>query len=100
VLVPDPSLLDFTGTPALNLFFVNDLTNMGGTIGLYVADSGSGEIECADAGCTYGVTAIRLFGAGEVVSPVVATPEPSALLLLGAGLVVLVGTTKRRVLQA
>jgi hypothetical protein len=60
-----------------------------------------GEYTCLDAGCTdYNPLKYRLMTAGNVVSPTVSTPEPSVLLLLGLGLVVLVGAAKRHVLQA
>jgi hypothetical protein len=38
--------------------------------------------------------------AGELVSPVVTTPEPPAFLLVGIGLVCLLGAAKLKVLVA
>ena len=93
--VTNPSLLDFTGTPALDLQFLTDLTNSGGTISLIGAGQGGGEVTCADAGCSAAGSVYRLINAGEVTSPAVPVPEPSAFLLLGLGVVVLVGITKR-----
>ena len=98
VLVPNPSLPDLTGTFVLDLYFADSsLTNAGGTVSL--AGLG-GEYTCADSGCTGpNFDVYRLMTTGSVVGTPVATPEPSVLLLLGIGLAVLVGTTKRRLLQ-
>ncbi|SRR5260370_14498746 len=98
VLVPDPSLSDFTGTMYLDLEFSTALTNSGGIH--FLADFGS-EGLCADAGCTIAADSpFRMITGGAVVSPVVATPEPSGFLLLGVGLVCLLGAAKPKLLQA
>ena len=97
VLVPNPSLADLTGTFVLDLSFADSLTNAGGTVSL--AGLG-GEYTCADSGCTSpNLDVYRLMTTGSVVGTPVATPEPSVLLLLGVGLAVLVGASKRRLLQ-
>jgi hypothetical protein len=101
VFLPDPSLADLTGTPALDLVFFSDLTNSGGTFALVGNSLGGGEVNCGDAKCTFADTAIRLIAAGEVVSPVVTTPEPSTFLLVGMGLVALLaGATIRKISYA
>ena len=74
------------------------LTNSGGMVSLL---SQASEGVCADSGCTTEAdTPIRSITAGELVSPAVITPEPSAFLLLGIGLVCIAGVAKRKVLQA
>lgn len=89
VVVPNSSLSNFTGTFVLDLSLAAPLTNAGGIVSM--AGLG-GEFTCADAGCTApNLDTYRLMTAGEVV----ATPEPSALLLLGAGLGVLLIAAKR-----
>lgn len=98
VVVPNPSLSDFTNSMLLDLEFATSLPTAGGT------DSMAGfgfEGLCANPGCTaFAGTPYRLMTAGEVVGTPVGTPEPSALLLLGVGLVVLAGVAKRTVLPA
>ena len=90
VFVTDSSLLDFTGTPVLQMIFASALTDLGGTILL----SGTGEGVCANIGCTSGIES-RIITGGEVFS----APEPSSLLLLGMGMFGLVGAAKRKVLN-
>ena len=104
VFVPIPSLTGLTGTPVLDLILATDLTNAGGSVALVGNGLGGGELTCLDDACTEPNVApgapLRLIMGGEVDSPVVSTPEPSALLLLCVGLVAFVGTAKRKVLQA
>jgi hypothetical protein len=93
IVVTNPLLADLTGTGVLELDF-GPLTNLGGTFPV-VAE---GEGTCDDAGCTSG-TELRTITGGEVTG-VVATPEPSTLLLLVMGLAGLAGAAaaKRTVL--
>ena len=97
MFLPNPSLADLMGTTALDLLFVSDLTNSGGTVALVGNSLGGGEVDCGDAKCTFADTSIRLISAGVAVSSSVPTPEPSALLLMAVGLVVLVGAQKLKV---
>jgi hypothetical protein len=51
---------------------------------------------CADDACdSASFSSFRFVTGGELVAPVVATPEPSTLLLVGMGLLCLVVATKR-----
>jgi PEP-CTERM motif len=84
ILVTNALLSDFTGTGVLELDF-GPLTNLGGTFPVV----GTGEGTCDNAGCSSG-TELRTLTAGEVTG-VVATPEPSTLLLLVMGLAGLAG---------
>jgi len=71
------------------LLFQTDLINTGGTVTIPLA-SGGDEVFCGNAACS-STTGDRLVTGGEVRSTVggVVTPEPSALSLLGLGLVAL-----------
>ncbi len=81
---------DLTGTPLLFLFFGSDLTNSGGTVSL----TGVGEGTCDNTDCSSN-TRLRSITAGQVVGTV-STPEPSALSLLGLGLVGLLAVAAMR----
>ena len=97
VFVTSGSLADYTDTPALDLLFdPSILTDAGGTIALNLL---SEEAACADATCRMGTEAFREVTAGGVSSAVTSTPEPSTLLLLGAGLLGLFLVAKRKGLR-
>jgi hypothetical protein len=91
---------DLTGTPLLFLLLGSDLTNSGGTVPLIVSgENQSGEGTCDNSDCSLN-TLLRSTTAGQVVGTV-STPEPSALSLLGLGLVALLaGTAIRKLSQA
>ena len=87
---------DPSGTLLLFLLFDAPLTDAGGTVQLSLGGNSS-ESWCGPADPTCSTGPFRDVTAGELVgTPVVTpTPEPSAILLLGAGLVaLLVGARK------
>jgi|SRR5215831_14358608 len=96
-----PNVTDFTNTPVLFFLFSTPLTNAGGTIPLmfgFVDPSlDSAEDFCTNSDCT--AFSARFVTGGEVVGvPNTAVPEPSAILLLIVGLIVLlVGSILRKV---
>lgn len=73
---------DLTNTALLFLTYGADLTDSGGTVPL----NGVGEGTCDNSDCSAS-TLLRSITAGDLVGTVVLTPEPSALSLLGLGLV-------------
>ena len=86
---------NLTDTALLFLMFGANLTNSGGTVPL----NGVGEGTCDDADC-FNSTLLRSITAGDVVGAV-ATPEPSAFLLVGTGLLALLaGAAIRKVSYA
>jgi hypothetical protein len=93
---------DLTGAPVLDLVFAGLLTDAGGTVGLAPGVLGGGsQLVCADSTCSAPnseIPQLNIAG-GKVVSEAVTTPEPSAFLLLGMGLLTLAGATKRRMIR-
>ena len=91
---------DLTGTMVLDLELpMPGLTNLGGTVSLLT--DVAGEDVCSNSDCSaVADTPFRMVTAGELVSPVVTTPEPPAFLLVGIGLVCLLGAAKLKVLLA
>jgi PEP-CTERM motif len=92
----ETGVIFMTGDSSAFLFLLFDglgLTDSGGKILLMTGDGGSDEGTCT-AGCTEG-TELRTFTAGEVVGTV-PTPEPSALSLLGIGLLALLSSAAIR----
>jgi PEP-CTERM motif len=91
---------DLTNTDLLLLMFGADLTDLGGLVPLVTGSLiGSVEGTCDNADCSLS-TELRTITAGDVVATVV-TPEPSAFLLLGIGLVALLaGAARRKVSHA
>jgi hypothetical protein len=101
-LVPNGSLTgaEFLGTELLDLDFLANLTDLGGTVSLDGSRSqetllGPGTPGCTDPTCMIGDDdESYLLVSGKVTSQV-STPEPSAFLLLGMGLVPLLAVAKR-----
>ncbi len=92
--VPNPSLSG-VGTPLLVLFSTPEgFPNLAPGNEIALA-AGSGEYTCGNSACSVIGNEIRSLG-GDVV----ATPEPSSLLLLGLGLAGLLVVGKRKLLQA
>ncbi len=88
---------DLTNISFLFLVFTDPLTNAGGTIPISVIPGDSMEFLCLDSGCT--TFDARSVTGGEVSA--VATPEPTAFLLLGIGLfALLIGGAMRKVVSA
>jgi hypothetical protein len=88
---------DLTSTSLLFVLFDAPLTNSGGIVQLsLLSPNDSVEGFCTNSDCSN--FSMRFVTGGEVVSTV-ATPEPSALSLLGLGLVALLsGATIRKLL--
>jgi hypothetical protein len=95
---------DFSG-PVLALMFSGlGLGTTPGTVSLVpgVFDipsatlTGSGEFSCTDAACDTFTTPVTITGGEVVGTAVVVTPEPSALSLLGIGLLALLAGASRR----
>jgi hypothetical protein len=91
---------DLTGTIVLDLELpMPGLTNLGGTVSLMT--DVAGEDVCSNSDCSQVAdTPFRAITAGELVSPVVTTPEPPAFVLVGIGLACLLGAAKLKVLLA
>jgi hypothetical protein len=96
-----PNVSDYTNTPLLFLLFSAPLTNAGGTIplsfGFADTDFDSVEDFCTNSDCSG--FSMRFVTGGEVVGVgSTAVPEPSSISLLIGGLIVLlVGSTLRKV---
>jgi hypothetical protein len=99
VVVPDATLTDFTGTPVLDLLFSANLSDAGIPVSLI----GTAEFLCnSDCSAPEQDTdgdfiVVRSVSGGTAAPMPVTTPEPSALLLLGMGLVPLLGIAKNRI---
>jgi hypothetical protein len=91
----DPSCPDLQNISFLFLAFSQPFTNAGGTIPISLVPN-SLEFVCLDTGCD--AFDMRLVTGGEVSAAAVATPEPTAFLLLGIGLLaLLIGSATRKV---
>jgi PEP-CTERM motif len=94
VFVPNPTL-SAVGTPLLILYSTPaGFPDLPSGSELTLA-AGSGEYTCGNAACSVVGSEIR-----SLQGDVVATPEPSSVLLLGLGLVGLMMIGKRKILQA
>ncbi len=93
----DPSCPDLQNISFLFLVFTQPLTNAGGIIPISLVPN-SLEFVCLDTGCD--AFDMRLVTSGEVSAAAVATPEPTASLLLGIGLLaLLIGSATRKVVS-
>ena len=85
-----PALVaDATGTPLLDMQFLQPLTNAGGLVSFAVT-----EYACGNADCTFPTFAYR-FGEGTLTANCLDLPEPGTNVLLSAGFL-LTGLAKRR----
>jgi hypothetical protein len=96
VLVPTGSVS--TGTPLLDLELA--MPGLTGSVNPVDIEAGVAfEGFCGDAACDFAADSpFRSITGGQLVAPVVTTPEPSTFLLVGMGLLCLVIATKRLVL--
>lgn len=86
---------DLTGSPLLFIAFMSDLTPFGGAIPIDFVIEGT----CADSTCFTQGSSTR-DDTGTVTAPIVSTPEPSELSLLGIGFGLLAGVAIRKLLVA
>ena len=91
---------DLTGTMVFDMELpMPGLTNLGGAV-ILLTDLAAEDV-CSNSDCSQVADSpFRMVTAGELVSPVVTTPEPPAFLLVGIGLACLLGAAKLKVLLA